>query len=189
MSINEPAKEFFDVAFTKRYVLLNKQGPRATLSSPVSIGTYLLLDDNSTGLVLDKSNTILTSAKPTLSYATQLQDLTVQPFEVYSNNTGLLSIKCSTPSNHVKGFIGWSLFKDSVLLLRGNDLIKKNYLIVNELPPTSQKIWPLGIYQLDVTLFQSNLQATRTRSVEIQINKPQSIITSLSNNNNILELN
>lgn len=72
-------------------------------------------------------------------------------YKIISTNTplGSLFVNLSLPKYHKQGFLGWSLIKDSVLLLAGNDLFNPSTIEFNSLG-----LWSKGNYRLVLGLYE-----------------------------------
>jgi hypothetical protein len=80
---------------------------------------------------------------------------------------GSLNIKCSVPSYHKAGWLGWSLYHDSELLVVGNDLEKAGSILYS-----GGESWSLGSYTLLVSLFEPDtfsLQKTKTKNWVLKV--------------------
>lgn len=87
------------------------------------------------------------------SYASVNKLFTPPPlsYKIISPNTplGSLFVNLSLPKYHKQGFLGWSLIKDSVLLLVGNDLLNYSTISFN-----SSGLWDKGNYRLVLGLYE-----------------------------------
>jgi hypothetical protein len=78
-----------------------------------------------------------------------------------TKSLGSLNIKCSVPSYHKAGWLGWSLYHNSELLVVGNDLAVSGSILY-----TGGESWSPGEYTLLVSLFEPDtfsLQRSRTK--------------------------
>jgi hypothetical protein len=108
--------------------------------------------------------------------------------EVYSELVGYMRLACRVPSPHTAGLIGWSIYKGTILLAKGNDAKESTNLIIDTVI-VEPRSWSLGSYLLQVTLFQIGLNPIRSRSIPFTIAQPLGELTSLSSTLNIIELN
>lgn len=87
------------------------------------------------------------------SYASINKLFTPPPlsYKIISPNIplGSLFVNLSLPHYHKQGFLGWSLIKDSVLLLAGNDLFNHSTVSFS-----SSGLWSKGNYRLVLGLYE-----------------------------------
>lgn len=85
---------------------------------------------------------------------------------------GSLNIKCSVPSYHKAGWLGWSLYHDSELLVVGNDLEKAGSIIYS-----GGESWSSGGYTLLVSLFEAySFSLQKTKIKNWVLNAPQEYV-------------
>ena len=139
-------------AIDSRVVLV--VGQRINFSNSIGLVTSVLDTRVSVKLVAGNLNEIFADEVGILDSVGKLPAVKSKVIDS-TKSLGSLNIKCSVPSYHKAGWLGWSLYHDSELLVVGNDLEKASSIIYS------------GSYTLLVSLFEPDtfsLQRSRTRS-------------------------
>lgn len=146
-------------AIDSRVVLV--VGQRINFSNSIGLVTSVLDTRVSVKLVAGNLDEIFTDEVGILDSAGKLPQVKSKVIDS-TKSLGSLNIKCSVPSYHKAGWLGWSLYHDSELLVVGNDLEKAGSIIYS-----GGSSWSPGSYTLLVSLFEPDtfsLQRSRTRS-------------------------
>jgi hypothetical protein len=86
---------------------------------------------------------------------------------------GSLSVRVEVPFNHKQGFLGWTFFKDDIVLVVGNDLEEAGYISYQ-----GTSAWAPGSYRLVVAAYEQYSQTlTKLTDKEFELTTATESIT------------
>lgn len=141
-------------------------GQRINFSNSIGLVTKVLDTRVAVKLVAGNLDAVFTDEVGVVDFIGKLPPLKSKVIDS-TKTLGSLNIKCSVPSYHKAGWLGWSLYQDSELLVVGNDLEKAGSILY-----TGGQGWSPGEYLLFVSLFEPDtfsLQRSRTKSWILEV--------------------
>jgi hypothetical protein len=155
------------------FIVVGLEGTQVLLDKPASAGRYLSFNNGNKGITLGSYQARLFEPikKGSISWA-NYQPLEVERpiFKVLSDiNMGDLSVSCAlfNPSKQVKGWVGWTLYRNEVPVLIGNDFSK-----VGVCDYSGGSGWPVGKYRLEITQFEPGCIPSRSGKVSWVLYNP-----------------
>ena len=141
-------------------------GQRINFSNSIGLVTSVQDTKVAVKLIVGNLDAIFTNQIGVVDFVGKISPIKSKVID-FTKSLGSLNIKCSVSSYHKTGWLGWSLYHDSELLVVGNDLKKAGSILYS-----GGESWSPGSYTLLVSLFEPytfSLQRSRTKSWNLDV--------------------